>query len=375
MNLIIVTHNFLYVVLTMFNSLKQAILRAPAGEFFYKLFFFLTPIFVFAILLKDVLILIAIVVILGYIIIVLEEAVKEFVVAPLKLPPRSAMPVLLVFLATITIFIAFVLVPIVLAQSSKLAIELPGYYVRAQTYLDNLFGVHFGPDGQSLVALLGSNVMQYFTTLSKAVLSFSFSSIVNVSSMLVYIIIVPILSYFFVKDRCQIKDYIKKFISLDFSNSVNRYWADVNSILVSYIRGKLLEVLVVGVIAFVLFLAVGLKYSALLATLVGISVLIPFVGACFVTLPVALVAFSQWGFDTLFITTMILYILLQLFDGYVYVPIAFSEQMKLHAGAILLSVMVFGALFGLVGVFFAIPLLAVGKFLLEKKLMRICSEN
>ena len=74
------------------------------------------------------------------------------------------------------------------------------------------------------------------------------------------------------------------------------------------------------------------------------------------TIPVAIVAYAQWGFQVEFFWAVLAYIGLQILDGNVLVPLMFSGVVKLHPNAIILAILIFGGLWGLWGVFFAIPL-------------------
>ena len=100
----------------------------------------------------------------------------------------------------------------------------------------------------------------------------------------------------------------------------------------------------------------GLQYAALLATLVGFSVLVPYVGAAVVTIPIALVAYFQFGWVWEFGYVMIAYAIIQALDGNLLVPLLFSEVVNMHPVAIILAILVFGGLWGFWGIFFAIPL-------------------
>ena len=90
--------------------------------------------------------------------------------------------------------------------------------------------------------------------------------------------------------------------------------------------------------------------------LVGLSVLIPFVGAAVVTLPVFLVSVIQFGWTWDLAVIMIVYGVIQFLDGNVLVPLLFSEVVDLHPITIIVAVLAFGGLWGVWGVFFAIPL-------------------
>ena len=123
----------------------------------------------------------------------------------------------------------------------------------------------------------------------------------------------------------------------------------------------MIEIVIIGVASYIFFAIMGLRYSALLGVLTGLSVLIPYVGATLVTLPIALVAFFQWGFSAEFGYLMLGYGIIQALDGNVLVPLLFSDAVDLHPVVIIAAVLVFGGLWGVWGVFFAIPLASLVK--------------
>ncbi len=117
------------------------------------------------------------------------------------------------------------------------------------------------------------------------------------------------------------------------------------------------------------FLLFGLNYSLLLAVLVGFSVLIPYIGAFVVTIPVVGVALFQFGAGTEFWSCFAVYLIIQALDGNLLVPVLFSEAVNLHPLVIILSVVIFGGLWGFWGVFFAIPLATLIKAVIHARLM------
>ena len=122
-----------------------------------------------------------------------------------------------------------------------------------------------------------------------------------------------------------------------------------------FIRGKFIEILIVWGASYLLFVFLGLEFSMLLSFFSGLSVLIPYIGATVMSILVASIAYFQWGWGADFAVTSISYIVIQLLDGYVLVPIIFSEVVNLHPVAIIISLLVFGGLWGFWGVFFSIP--------------------
>jgi len=187
------------------------------------------------------------------------------------------------------------------------------------------------------------------------VLSWSLASVVDIITLLVYIILVPLLVFFFLKDRDLIINWFKRYLPKH-RRIASTVWREMDRQIANYVRGKFWEILIVWAVSYMVFYAFGLNYAMLLSMLVGLSVIIPYIGASVVTLPVLLVAWSQWGWTSQFAWLVGTYILIQALDGNVLVPLLFSEVVDLHPVAIIVAVLVFGGLWGFWGVFFAIPL-------------------
>ena len=83
------------------------------------------------------------------------------------------------------------------------------------------------------------------------------------------------------------------------------------------------------------------------------------------TIPIALIAFFQWGLTAQFGYLLLAYQVIQILDGNVLVPVLFSEVVNIHPLAIIIAVVFFGGIWGIWGVFFAIPLATVVQAILN----------
>ncbi|THB70877.1 MAG: AI-2E family transporter [Gammaproteobacteria bacterium] len=191
----------------------------------------------------------------------------------------------------------------------------------------------------------------------KGLLSFfSIESLVAVTTVLVYLVIIPIMIFFFLKDKKLILVWCSnKFMPKD-HRLINQIWVEVDAQIGNYIRGKFIEVLIVGAATYVSYVFLGVKFAMLLGVLVGLSVIIPYVGAALVTFPVLILGYAQFGWTTDFAYVVIAYAIIQAIDGNVVVPLLFSEVVNIHPIAIIVAILIFGGLWGFWGVFFAIPL-------------------
>ena len=191
--------------------------------------------------------------------------------------------------------------------------------------------------------------------LGQTILSFSAAQLPILIAFLIYLVLVPILVFFFLKDSDEIIDWVTSFLPRE-RPVMRKIWSEMNLQIANYVRGKVIEIVIVGGVSSVTFSLLGLNYALLLGIAVGFSVLIPYIGAAVVTLPVAIIGFLQWGWSNEFLYVMLAYTIIQALDGNVLVPLLFSEAVKMHPNAIVLAVLVFGGLWGFWGVFFAIPL-------------------
>jgi hypothetical protein len=107
-------------------------------------------------------------------------------------------------------------------------------------------------------------------------------------------ILLPLMVFFFLKDKAIILSWLANFLPEE-RRLLRTVWVELDVKIASYVRGKVIEVLIIWVASYVAFALMGLDYAMLLSLAVGLSVIIPYVGATVVTIPVALIAFFQWG--------------------------------------------------------------------------------
>jgi putative permease len=249
----------------------------------------------------------------------------------------------------------FFVLPSVGKQVNSLMQSLPLIVVSFQETLAGLsmsYPEIFSEDGmQTLFMNLSSqlnNLLNNALGQLAGTISFLFSAVF-------FIILVPLMVFFFVKDKELLLPMLTIFLpkKRGFMHSV---FTEMNDQLFNYVTGKFIEMVIVASISYLVFLSLGLPYSVLMSTLVGLSVIIPFFGAILVTIPVALIGLYEWGLTDTFYWLMGLYLLIQVLDGNFLVPILFSSRNNLHPVIIIIAVLFFGGIWGFWGLFFAIPL-------------------
>lgn len=272
-----------------------------------------------------------------------------------NVPHLVAVIVAFVFLLVLEVASVSILSTLVLGQLDNFINELPKIIALLQERLTELPEKYPVAVSEVQVEEWSAAMNAQIAGFGQWVVTFSQSKIPNLISFLVYLILVPVLVFFFLKDKDKILGWFGGLLPSR-RPLLKQVWNDMNDQMANYVRGKFIEMFIVGVVSYIVFTFFELRYSALLAISVGLSVIVPYVGAFLVTIPVAAVAYLQWGFGPDFMKVFVAYLIIQLLDGNLLVPWLFSEAVNLHPVAILLAIMFFGGIWGLWGVFFAIPL-------------------
>lgn len=259
----------------------------------------------------------------------------------------------LVFLAGLLLVI-FGLIPLLSAQITALVRELPQMIAAGQRALQAIPENYPFIDEQQISDALRS-LQRQLTGFGQQVVSFSLNRIPGLITTVVYLVLMPLLVFFFLKDKWRILMWADRYIPEN-RELMTRVWKEMDQQLGNYVRGKFWEALIVGAVSAIAFGLLGMNYAFLLGVGIGLSVIIPYVGAVLVTFPVIFIAYFQWGWSPEFAYAMIAYTVIQSLDGAILVPLMFSEVVNIHPIAIIVAVLVFGGLWGFWGVFFAIPL-------------------
>lgn len=283
---------------------------------------------------------------------------------------RFGLPRLLVVSLVFLIFVAslmimfFGVVPLLTRQVTQLVQQLPAFVNRLQTTIETLPEKYPDLVSQDQINSFMGSLGDQLGEAGQSLVTQTLASISGIITLLVFLVLVPILVFFLMKDKHQLIGWFQQFLPQERHLAIS-VWREVDVQIGNYVRGKAVEIFLVGVVSFVTFRFLDLQFAALLATVVGFSVLVPYIGAAVVTLPVAIVAFYQFGWTSQFAWVLAAYGIIQVLDGNALVPLLFSEVVNLHPVAIIVAVLLFGGIWGFWGVFFAIPLATLSSALLR----------
>ncbi len=275
--------------------------------------------------------------------------------------------VYVVFFAFMTAlgFVLFVLVPVVSDQTVQLVQRIPEMVSSAQIQIMRLPDMYPDIISQSRIREIMFSIQQDLLRYGQELISGSAQSFAGLLAAIIYLFLVPLMVFFFLKDKDLLINWFAQYLPKDMSLTL-RVWQEVDLQIANYVRGKFVEVFILWAVSYLTFEMLDLNYAMLLAVLMGLSVVIPYVGATLVTFPVLGVAYVEWGSSSDdFMYVLMAYSIIQAIDGVVLVPLLFSEAVNLHPIAIIVAILFFGGLWGFWGVFFAIPLATLVKAVLN----------
>ena len=272
---------------------------------------------------------------------------------------KLGVPRLVAVLGVFSAFMALLLVlffgvtPMITRQLAQAVTELPAYIGQIQAVIAELPQKYPQIVGEEQVNEILGKIGEDLGKYGGVVVSPS--GVMYLIGLVVFLVLMPILVFFFLKDKHQILSFFRRYLPRNRGLAM-QVWGEVDAQIGNYVRGKVLKFLIVWVVTYVTFMLLGVPFAMLMSMMVGFSVIIPYIGAAIVTIPVAIVAFIQFGLTMEFVWVMVAYAIIQILDGNVLVPVLFSEVVSLHPVAIIVAVLVFGGIWGFWGVFFAIPL-------------------
>lgn len=280
------------------------------------------------------------------------------------MPHWLAVTITFVFLVTFIVVNLLWILPVIWTQTRALLGEVPRMMTQVQQLLLLLPEKYPSLINEAQIQEVLDMIRGEMGAFGQSVVTFSIANVTVLVTALVYLVLVPILVFFFLKDSGTLQNWLTSYLPRR-RPVMKSIWAEMNQQIANYVRGKAMEILIVGITTYVVFALLGVNYALLLGVIVGLSVIVPYIGAAVVTVPVALIGYFQWGWNSEFFWLVTAYTIIQALDGNVLVPLLFSEAVNLHPIAIILAVLVFGGLWGFWGVFFAIPLATLLKAIIN----------
>lgn len=207
---------------------------------------------------------------------------------------------------------------------------------RAMTYL------------KQLIENLGENILTLF------------SVITNVATILV---VVPFLSFFFLKDDEKLRPYILKWVPKDHEGEGDRILKDIDKTLFTYVTGQFIIALVDGVLMYIGYKIIGLEYAILLAFFTMILTVVPFLGPLIGIIPALFIALATG--PMMMVKVLLVLLVVQQLEGNLVTPQVMGRKLSLHPITVILLLIAAGSLYGFIGILIAIPVYSVVKIIIK----------
>ncbi|HDP25119.1 MAG TPA: AI-2E family transporter [Deltaproteobacteria bacterium] len=272
-----------------------------------------------------------------------------------RVPRKAAVITVFLFFIAVLIALFTIFLPLLSRQIAQLFQELPSMITKGQKEL--LLLPQKYPDFiseermKALFTMMGTGL----SNIGDYIVQITISGAMGIITLMVYLILVPFLVFFFLKDKEEIFAWIKSLLPEDLGLTT-KVWIEANQQASNYIRGKVWEIIIVWAVSYGTFTLMGLKFSIVLSLFVGLSVLAPYIGVTVMFIPIAIVSLFQWGPGAHTFYVLFAYGIIQVIDGNILAPLLLSEVVNIHPVAIIIAILVFGGLWGIWGLIFAIPL-------------------
>lgn len=271
--------------------------------------------------------------------------------------------VLIFLLLTSLLMIGFAL-PALFEQVSLLQAKLPQIATKLEKLLTGFgkeLAQRFGADFD--VSQLTLSFLSESSSLGQSVL-------INVSNRLlnfvIIFILVPFLTYYLLKDFKRARNELMDWLP---NSSFELGWViyhNVSAQLKAYTRGVMLQALIMAGFCSIGFSIIGLDIPVLLGTITGIFNLVPYIGPVISIVLALLVGAAMTPFDpSILYLSVLVIVAAQVFDNVVVIPAVVANAVNLHPVQAILGIIIFGSLFGTIGVILAVPAIATGKIVFK----------
>lgn len=276
--------------------------------------------------------------------------------------------VLLIYLLILgALFIlAFLVIPKSSREIRRLIVNLPIYFENISTFVDNLYRKYYSTLGdlppmfQGLENVVVQNIAKIESIIMDTLTSFV-SGAIGAFSKVISFILTPILTLYFLVDKDYFIDRVKKSIPKKYKRDVLMLANKIDKSLILFVRGRLIMALSVGIATTIALLALGVDFAIVIGFITGVADVIPYIGPLLGFLPAVLFAYASYPLKALWV--VIFFILIQWLENNVLGPKILGETIGLHPLVVLLSIIVGGAIFGVMGMIFSVPLVGIVRIL------------
>jgi predicted PurR-regulated permease PerM len=262
------------------------------------------------------------------------------------------------FLATV-VGLAVVVVPTALAQAQRVAASVPSTIDQARTWAATLQPAAVSRTVTALIDEIAATLRSAGVAQPDQVLAVGLTVAQTIMVLLTLLTVV----YFWLTERARLQRYILAFVPRERRRGSHRAWNAAESRLGRWVRGELILMGAIGLGTSVAYTLLGVPAALLLGLFAALAEAIPIVGPLIGAIPAVLVAATVSPQLALVVAGV--YVVLQIIEGNVLVPIVMRNTIGISPFLVIISVLIGGAAGGFAGALLAVPIAAVGEIVIE----------
>lgn len=272
-------------------------------------------------------------------------------------PRVLAVSLIMVVMVGVTVVLILLIVPSVIGEAAQLAQAAPDLFRRLQEVLSERFPDLLDADSQLRQTLsgMGETIRDRGLALADGVLR----SVSGVISVLVFIVIAPVVTFYLLVDWPRLTDTIDDALPRQHAPVIRDLLRQIDRALAGFVRGQVTVCLILSVYYASALLVAGLQFGLVVGVIAGLVSFIPYIGAIAGgVLAIGLALFQFWGTPVPILIVVGIFVVGQVLESNVLVPNMVGGSVGLHPVWLLFAVSAFGSAFGFTGMLVAVPLAA-----------------
>ena len=304
---------------------------------------------------------------IAFIISYLLQPAIGFIASKFKISDKFASSIIYLIFLSIFFLSLTILVPIIYGQIFTFIKNIPKYknYLQSEILPPIMAKIYsIEPDiADKIKNSLSNFINSIFTILGSIANNFWRYTIITINIFVLFLLI-PIILFYFLRDWAKIIVNMKSLLPIKTRPKILEILSAINNLLSAYIRGQLNICLLLSTYYSIAFTVIGIDLALLLGILTGFLVIIPFIGTFISFLLTLIIGYLTFGMTAKLLYIMIIYLVGNICESYILTPKIIGDKIGLHPLWIIFSIFACGSLFGIIGIFFAIPIAGITKILL-----------
>lgn len=261
--------------------------------------------------------------------------------------------------------LGYLVIPALTVQISNFVKNLPSLTDQLAEWINNLLRKN-NITNVNVLAELEKAMSEYINNSSPKILNWSANALTTITGSIGYLlslILIPIITYFFLVDKKDIFALIKKVMPQKFLNDSRDLYKEIDDALSGFVRGRILMAVFVGVSTMIVLAIMGIEFAFVIGIITMIGDIVPYIGPFLGLLPAFIFAALKSPIKAIWLT--IIFVLIQWVENNIIAPKLLGNSTGLHPLVVLISIIVGGGMFGIWGMILSVPIVSMAIILIK----------